>query len=447
MAEISNMLPSLMVEGDGGPVDGVMEVISRRQRREIWLAVRDGRKVALKAIPEHLRSHPEEVASLRKEYLLGLRIEADGVVRVYGYKTYPELGPVIEMEYIDGKPLNEYLASCDSLGLAERHKLACEIAAALEAIHRAGVSHRDLKPDNILISSKSLRPKIIDFGNADSDEFVLYKNSAGTERYGAPEQQVPSQGGMASDVYSFGKILDDLLPEGKFLKLRNACKAQDAAQRPDMAQIVRQLGDNTDRFRLMKRLAGVIAFCVITAITIGYVRTLQTAADTDDKPAETPQLAVDERGDVSNSDVPATEIEPQKSAVEAKAVSTIKSVTEDIKESEPTTGKTVDSVVDKYIVEADEINARYGAITYDDIYDPEVMKTKAQLRIQRGEEHYKLADKMERELTLMGMDRRQCADANLMLWNHIIKETNRIDGADEIRDKTMKNYGITLGAE
>ena len=63
----------------------------------------------MKGLPEELRDHREEVAALRKEYLLGVRLDGNGVVRVYGFEHHTEYGPVIIMEYIDGVSLAGYM--------------------------------------------------------------------------------------------------------------------------------------------------------------------------------------------------------------------------------------------------------------------------------------------------------------------------------------------------
>ncbi|MDE5785746.1 MAG: protein kinase [Duncaniella sp.] len=427
MAKTAEIPESLMTEYGADSGESGIELISRRSRRMIWLTVRDGRKVVLKGLPEHLRSHPEVVASLRKEYLLGLRVEAEGVVRVYGYGVHPQLGPVIEMEYVDGCPLNEFLA-VGRHGLSERRVIARKIAAALVAVHRAGISHRDLKPDNILIRSNDSQPKIIDFGHGDAGEFVIYKNSAATEMYGAPEQQTPSPGGMAADVYSFGKVLDELLPERGFRRLRNSCKAQDPALRPDMEQVARLLDRADGSYGRLKLSAAVCAFLVIAAAIIGYISRPRVI----DVPA-LPAPAANEAQERLDSVAPVNVSAPQIAADE-----NIVSVTDGVKKSLPE----VDSVIQKYIAAADSITFRYGPIEYDRVWDYDKQNEKARRRLSRGDEHYKLADRMERELQSLGAGVRQRDEAKHILWTHIVMETNRIDGADKIRDSIMQNYTI-----
>ena len=170
-------LPSLIIENDYSEEAGIEE-LCRHSRRVLWLSVRDGRRVVYKGLTRELQHHPEEIASLRKEYSLGVRIDCEGVVRFYGFEFHSQLGPIIIMEYVDGCTLHDYLRNnqidnAELPQLDERLKIAIDIADSLSLIHSAGILHRDLKPDNILIRKRDLQPKIIDFGHADGGDFLI----------------------------------------------------------------------------------------------------------------------------------------------------------------------------------------------------------------------------------------------------------------------------------
>lgn len=214
-----------------------LEPYKRGTINVLWLTVREGRRFILKGLPEALRHHPEETARLRKEYSLGLRLNHAGIAGTYGFETNPTVGPVIVMEYVDGTSLHEFLQKNKNVPLKVRADIARQIAGALAYMHSLGISHRDLKSDNIMITRRN-EAKIIDIGLGDSEDSVVYKQSLGTAQFGAPEQQAPYVGDSRADVYSFGKILEMLLPENKFGKLRTGCLKNNPYRRPQMQEIV-----------------------------------------------------------------------------------------------------------------------------------------------------------------------------------------------------------------
>lgn len=264
---------------------GSLELYKRGTRNVLWLTVREGRRFILKGLPEDLRGHMEETARLRKEYSLGLRINHPGVVGVYGFENHPEAGPVIVMEYVEGLTLDEFLKKQQPLKI--RRAVARQIADALSYIHSLGLSHRDLKPDNVLVTRRN-EAKIIDIGLGDSEDSVVYKQSMGTERFGAPEQQMPCVGDARADVYSFGKLLELLLPESRFRKLRASCLQANPDKRISMEEAAEMLGN--------ERKGGILGWsivvgCVLMAVivTVGIIGWRNSAKETpmpDEKPVE-----------------------------------------------------------------------------------------------------------------------------------------------------------------
>jgi eukaryotic-like serine/threonine-protein kinase len=125
--------------------------------------------------------------------------------------------PYFVMEYVEGVPIHEY-CEAHRLSIAERLKLFREVCAAISYAHRHGVIHRDIKPSNILISSEGV-PKLLDFGIAkalqqsDGTEATATVTLARamTPEYASPEQVRGERVTPATDVYSLGVVLYQLL--------------------------------------------------------------------------------------------------------------------------------------------------------------------------------------------------------------------------------------------
>jgi serine/threonine-protein kinase len=167
--------------------------------------------VALKVLRPGLASAPGMLDRFRREVKLARRVAHPNVARVF------DIGEgsgekILTMELIEGEPLSSLLARARRLSVEQIVTLGAAICAGLGAAHEAGVVHRDLKPDNVLVE-KGGRVVITDFGiarAADGDALAT-GTLVGTPAYMAPEQiesGVPID--ARADIYALGALLYEL---------------------------------------------------------------------------------------------------------------------------------------------------------------------------------------------------------------------------------------------
>jgi serine/threonine protein kinase len=176
------------------------------------------REVAIKvALPRH----PEEYEArnrLRREAYLCASIKSPYVPKIYALEKLPDGTPYILMERVSGKALSSLIEE-RRLSLPASCRIVCEVLRALSAVHRAGVVHRDIKPDNIMVRGSADRPKvtIIDFGigkllRPSPTYAVLTLPGAllGTPLYMAPEQLSAGIVDHRADIFAVGAVLYEL---------------------------------------------------------------------------------------------------------------------------------------------------------------------------------------------------------------------------------------------
>lgn len=152
------------------------------------------------------------LARFEGEAAILTRLRHDNVVAVHGLEQI-EGERVLVMELVDGAPLARAIALEAPLGEERIAAIGKGIAEGLSAAHHAGLVHRDLKPDNVLLTSDGV-PKLVDFGMARATSFAGVDPSAfavvGTPDYMAPESLDPLAVDARSDLYSLGCILYEM---------------------------------------------------------------------------------------------------------------------------------------------------------------------------------------------------------------------------------------------
>jgi WD40 repeat protein/tetratricopeptide (TPR) repeat protein len=153
------------------------------------------------------------LARFRREGEAVAKLQHPNIVQIFEIGQTPQ-GMYIALEYIDGGSLRQQMAKAP-LSPRDAARLVETLASAISHAHAKQLIHRDLKPDNILLTSQGA-PKITDFGLArqlDSDHTVMTMHFVGTPAYAAPEQvdERFGQVSYATDVYALGVILYELL--------------------------------------------------------------------------------------------------------------------------------------------------------------------------------------------------------------------------------------------
>lgn len=202
----------------GGPAPGtiigdrfrIVSLLGRGGMGEVYLAedLRLGQKVALKFLPEHART-AHELEALYREVRIGRQIAHPNVCRLY---DLIEIGAqqFLSMEHIEGEDLQSLIDRVRRLPRERALAIAKDICAGLEAIHSAGVLHRDLKPGNILIDASG-HAHITDFGIASrAGETSPDDAIAGTPAYMAPEAFRSAEATRPRDLYALGVVLYEL---------------------------------------------------------------------------------------------------------------------------------------------------------------------------------------------------------------------------------------------
>ncbi|MDE6309863.1 MAG: protein kinase [Muribaculaceae bacterium] len=225
---------------------GNIKLLCTRGIYELYTATRYGRKYFIKSLGENYRRLPEWQRLLFKEFELGIRLDHPFIARTVAWENVPGMGDALVMDYVDGVELWEWLKSDNGKDREERLKVARQIAEAINYLHTSGISHRDLKPDNILVTHNGNQVKIVDLGLGDSDGFVVYKHSAATRTFGAPEQMPGTgmEGSMSADIYSFGKILSMMLTGRRYRSLIKRCVREDVTARPSASEVLKELSRN-----------------------------------------------------------------------------------------------------------------------------------------------------------------------------------------------------------
>ena len=287
--------PSLRTASPGdriGPYR-IIEEIGRGGMGVVYRATRDDesftQQVAIKLIDPFMRSD-EILKRFRAERQILAMLEHPNIARLIDGGTAQDGSPYLVMEYVSGRPI---LAYCDEhrLGVDKRLALFLAVCDAVQFAHQRLVVHRDLKSDNILVTEDA-SPRLLDFGIAKliaeggvpAGTVTAPMNRMLTPDYASPEQIHGEPATVASDVYSLGVVLYELLSGSRPLQFTTrspeeilrvvtavdpAPPSQVVTRSPGGEAAVRR-GDTTRRLR--RQLAGDLDYVTLKALEKDPVR-------------------------------------------------------------------------------------------------------------------------------------------------------------------------------
>jgi len=180
-------------------------------------------QIALKSVRAVIAEHPRALTRMKREVLLARRVTHPNVCRIFDFGVHEQVG-FLTMELLTGETLGARLRRLGRLSLAEVLPIVEQLAAGLDAAHRAGVVHRDFKGDNVMLVAAAPgeppRAVVMDFGLARAD---LSEHASshpqqsgraplvGTVSHMAPEQVEGLEVTPRTDIYALGVVLFELV--------------------------------------------------------------------------------------------------------------------------------------------------------------------------------------------------------------------------------------------
>jgi len=190
----------------------LVEKIAEGGMGAIWRARdrRNGLVVAIKVMPPHMAANPVLLKRFEQEFRAASRLNHPNVVRALDYGDSGS-SPYLVMEFVEGESLGQKLEREGKMPETEAIKVIAQVAQGLHRAHKQGLIHRDVKPDNILISPDGTA-KLADLGlvkEAETDlNLTRTGRGLGTPHFMAPEQFRNAKGAdVRCDVYSLGATL------------------------------------------------------------------------------------------------------------------------------------------------------------------------------------------------------------------------------------------------
>lgn len=261
----------------------------------VYLGVRDDdqyqKQVAVKLLKRGMDTD-FMLSRFRQERQILANLEHPFIARLIDGGATADGLPYFVMEYVDGIPISNY---CDEKGLSipERLRLFCMVCEAVQYAHQNLVVHRDIKPNNILTTKEGI-PKLLDFGIAKMLDPSMTNGATLTQResrmltpdYASPEQVKGLPVSTASDTYSLGAVLYELLAakrphrftSGSLVDMENAICLTEPLKPSSVAAVNADIPPGL-RKQLRRQLSGDLDNIVLTALRKEPQRRYASAAE------------------------------------------------------------------------------------------------------------------------------------------------------------------------
>ncbi len=178
------------------------------------------RKVAIKTLHKELSSDPSIQARFQREVSTIAELEHPNTIQVYDFGSTPEGQLYLVMEFVQGKSLASVLETGGAMEPPRADAILRQICGSLGEAHQHGIVHRDMKPDNVVLTERAGQKefvKVLDFGIAKVDEDAKEQKLTqagmvlGTPPYMSPEQFIGKGLDLRSDIYSVGVMAYEML--------------------------------------------------------------------------------------------------------------------------------------------------------------------------------------------------------------------------------------------
>lgn len=179
------------------------------------VSLANGREVAIKILKEEHKNDPKFLRRFEKEAQAVLSLSQENIVKSYDVGEDKDTGShYIILEYVKGETLKALIEKENKMDVNRAVNITCQVLNALAHAHEKGIIHRDIKPQNVIITPKG-KAKLTDFGIAQivesSTKTFMGASVLGSVHYLSPEQAKGEEATAESDIYSVAIMLYELL--------------------------------------------------------------------------------------------------------------------------------------------------------------------------------------------------------------------------------------------